>query len=752
MTLLINLTTGLKSKRYEEIKTPLSDFEYLIQYEPQVLSGNKKEIKEKNARYFLSGDLKDNIRANENLSFKSLIVLDYDEITIPLAEFEQLVHEKLGSYNYIIYPTISHDENNSRMRLIIEPSRNYVENENKLVVQSLINQIGIFPCDSASKTYSQHMGLPIVVNGSLEAYKSNMVINRGKSYPIDSLLQVVEIEETTEINGTGKELKKLDYIPYRQSFATMQHFIERNKEALQDSYSSFFISCKVQLAKSVTQQEIKLEEAETFIKMLALGNTDWEKDNVTRLQQELKTRNFKIETTFMQKFSKEYAKELDIEETNEQWFIDLRRERNGGIKSDLTNIASILMNDSNLKGLLAFDEFSQKVVKKAKTLWQSFNTDWTDNDVSMLRNYLDNKYEIRISKDNLHDSTLAVSKNNSFHPVKDFISKSEWDGIERVERLFIDYLGADDNEYVKSVTKKWLTGAVARIYRPGIKFEIVPVITGKQGLGKSTFISKIGNEWYTDGLSGLGNNKDDLQFLLGSWIIELGELSATRRTEVEQTKQFISATKDRYRPSYGRITAEYPRTCVFIGTSNDNTYLKDKTGNRRFFPIPVITERRTKDPFKELEKEVSQIWAEAYEYFYQGEQLYLTQELEKIADSYREEAEEVDEVEERIKRYLEMPITENWYELSLETRQDRVREVLEDHMQHLLDTPLQVREKVTASEILTELFGRSNRDELRGNAEAKKINLVMSKLTDWERKKVSINGHQSWGYKRVLQN
>ncbi|MGE7366427.1 VapE domain-containing protein [Desemzia incerta] len=744
-------TTGIINKRYKNIKTNMTDFNYLLQVKPQVERGEIAEVKKSKAKYFLSGELLDNTRKDENMINKSLLVLDYDNISISVEEFKKAIHDKLSDYNYFLYPTISHTVENPRYRLILEPTRAFVASESKRLISRLTSLIGL-PCDKASETYSQHMGLPIIVNGSLEQYEKEIVVNQGKPYPIDALLQVVEIEETNSDRGTFTELQKLDYIPYRQSFATMQHFIERNKEALQDSYSSFFISCKVQLAKSVTEGEIKLEEAITFIKMLALGNKNWETDNVTRLKQELKTKHFKISSTFMQKFSKEYAKELDIEETNEQWFIDLRRAKDGTIKNDLTNIAAILLNDSNLKGLLAFDEFSQKVVKKGKTFWKSYNTDWTDNDVSMLRNYLDNKYEIRISKDNLHDSTLAVSKNNSFHPVKDFITNTEWDGVERIEQLFIDFLGADDNDYVRAVTKKWITGAVARIYRPGIKFEIVPVITGKQGLGKSTFISKLGNEWYTDGLSGLGNNKDDLQFLLGSWIIELGELSATRRTEVEQTKQFISATKDRYRPSYGRITAEYPRTCVFIGTSNDNTYLKDKTGNRRFFPIPVITERRLKDPFKELEKEVPQIWAEAYEYFYQGEELYLSQELEKIADSYREEAEEVDEVEERIKRYLEIPITQNWYELSLETRQARVREVLEDHIQHYQDTPLQLREKVTASEILTELFGRSNRDELRGNAEAKKINLVMSKLTDWERKKVSINGHQSWGYKRVLQN
>ena len=134
---------------------------------------------------------------------------------------------------------------------------------------------------------------------------------------------------------------------------------------------------------------------------------------------------------------------------------------------------------------------------------------------------------------------------------------------------------------------------MARIYRPGVKFEIVPILSGAQGIGKSTLINKLAPDFFSDGLRGLGESKDDLQFLIGSWLLEISELSAMKNRS-GKTKQFISAREDRFRVAYGDIPQRFPRTCVFIGTSNNDQYLKDKTGNRRFYPLSCERGRQKK--------------------------------------------------------------------------------------------------------------------------------------------------------------
>lgn len=274
------MTTGVRSEKYTRVETLLSDFEYLVQYEPDILSGDKETLKKKNAKYFLSGDLKNSTRSNENLSYKSLIVLDYDKVTLPIVEFMQVVKEKLGSYNYLIYPTISNTSDNTRLRMIVEPSRNYVENENEALIQSMIDTIGIFPCDTASKTYSQHMGLPVIVNGSLDDYKSNIIVNQGKSYPIDALLQVTAIKETTNQN----KQYSFTNIEDKEAIDLVVEYATRNEVWLQerDNYLKPYMCVKHALQVAEISENI----AETCIQILAGDNQEWQHQNIEHFKRD----------------------------------------------------------------------------------------------------------------------------------------------------------------------------------------------------------------------------------------------------------------------------------------------------------------------------------------------------------------------------------------------------------------------------------------------------------------------------------
>src|SRR5699024_3198778 len=287
----------------------------------------------------------------------------------------------------------------------------------------------------------------------------------------------------------------------------------------------------------------------------------------------------------------------------------------------------MLLKSEKLKGI-QFNEFTQEISVNGNVI--------TDSLMAELKFDLSNEYYMDFSIDDILQMVQIIAREHPVHPIKQIIQRKPWDSVERAETLFIDYLGADDNEYVRTVTRKWLAAAVARVYEPGIKFEMVPVLQGAQGIGKSTVVDRIAGEYFVDSLKSLGNSKDDYQMLIGAWIVELGELSSLNDTRIETMKGFISARVDKLRLPYGKITQSFSRTCVFIGTTNPGTYLRDSTGNRRFFPIP-LNGKKKKDIFDITDEEIQQLWAEAYHYYTNGEKLYSDDETEQLAEPYRKD-------------------------------------------------------------------------------------------------------------------
>lgn len=456
----------------------------------------------------------------------------------------------------------------------------------------------------------------------------------------------------------------------------------------------------------------------------------------------------------------------DVEEElgeDDEWIVNLRYSDSGKLESTIYNGYLFLENLPSLKQGLVFNEFSQMIEKVIKYPWEkNKGKDWKDADTTLLRAYLDETKKFKVDEGTISASLLQSANQRCYHPVKDFIKQEQWDGVKRIETLFIDYLGVEDSEYTRAVTKKWFTGAVARIYRPGVKFEIVPILSGAQGIGKSTLIKMLATDaFFSDGLKGLGESKDDLQFLIGSWILEISELSAMKKTEVEKTKQFISATTDRFRAPYGKINERHPRTCVFIGTSNDDQYLKDKTGNRRFYPLPCAKTRQKKSVFDgSLEKIVPQIWAEAKHYFANGEELYLCEEIEAVANEMQAEAMVEDIAEKIIYEYLEIELPEDWYERPSAERTRFIQGVMnfgEDFDSDFLkkeDVTYKPRLVVTSKEIYQEAFNKDIRFSLdaRTDPAIKKIGLIMSSHPGWARKTIRLPDHKEKsvkGYKRL---
>ncbi|EJD5654349.1 virulence-associated E family protein [Staphylococcus pseudintermedius] len=432
--------------------------------------------------------------------------------------------------------------------------------------------------------------------------------------------------------------------------------------------------------------------------------------------------------------------EVDVDLSS--WRGNLEVNANGDFKATIPNIENILCNDPNLKGKIVFNEFTKQIECTGRVPWNK-NTkirQWQDADDSALRGYLEKIYEIHHAG-KTKDAIISVALQNAYHPVRDYLNTLVWDGVSRLERLFIKYLGVDDTEVNRVVTRKTLIAAVARVMNPGCKFDYMLTLYGRQGVGKSAILKKLGGAWFSDSLVSV-TGKEAYEALQGVWIMEMAELAATRKAEVEAIKHFISKQIDRFRVAYGHYIEDFPRQCIFIGTTNKIDFLKDETGGRRFWPLTVNPDK-VEENWSQLTKEdINQIWAEAQYFYEQGEKLYLSSELEKemrsIQSKHTEDSPYVGIVEE----FLNTPIPSNWNELSIFDRRrfyqgdgDMLPTGKVDYVE---------RYKVCALEIFVECFGRDKGDS-RGSIELRKINSAIRNIGSWEPYEGSNTGKLRFG-------
>lgn len=416
----------------------------------------------------------------------------------------------------------------------------------------------------------------------------------------------------------------------------------------------------------------------------------------------------------------------------EDWLKRLEYKKNGEMVASLANLVLILRNDPNLQGI-AYNAHKSSVALVAPVPWRKpeewKGSGWTDDDDASLRVYVEKVYGL-YSPAKLADALASVSLERSFHPIRDYLAGlTEWDGIPRLETLLIDYLGADDTPYVRAVTRKTFTAAVARVMRPGIKFDYMLVLVGPQGIGKSTLFQKLGGKWFTDSLS-MNDMKDKTaaEKLQGSWILEVGELAGIKKAEVEAVKSFLSRQADKYRPAFGRRTVEYPRQCIIVGSTNaDMGFLRDSTGNRRFWPVQVRGVAPDRAPWALNDYTVGQVWVEALGAWKAGEELYLTGDLAKEAIEQQKLAMESDERLGLIQEFLEIPLPEDWEDRSLGDRRAYIHGT--DFGKEAEGTV--VRDRVCVAEIWSELFQRDMATAKR--YEIDEIHGLMSQIEGWER-------------------
>jgi predicted P-loop ATPase len=311
------------------------------------------------------------------------------------------------------------------------------------------------------------------------------------------------------------------------------------------------------------------------------------------------------------------------------WMYEWTRNKSGMPISNLDNAVHALRHARDLKDILAYDqmlraEILMKPVPGSDEQWQGHRP-LKDVDVSGIQEFLQDKWMSSLSKDTTHQAVQLRASESPFHPVREYLKKVTWDGVERLPTWLSVYLGAEQTPYTVAIGKMFLISMVARIFKPGCQVDYMLILEDEtQGEYKSTALSVLGGDWFSDSLPNVRHgDKDVSQHLNGKWLIEVSEMSAMSKADAEALKSFLTRRVEQYRPSYGRKDVYEPRQCVFTGTTNKTAYLRDETGNRRFWPV-----KTGKIDLGSLRRDRDQLFAEAVVRYQRGEQWWPDREFE----------------------------------------------------------------------------------------------------------------------------
>jgi putative DNA primase/helicase len=448
-----------------------------------------------------------------------------------------------------------------------------------------------------------------------------------------------------------------------------------------------------------------------------------------------------VSRLLLEEKQKEATAAFDADDSN--WQDRLLRDKHGNLINSLHNLGLIMTYDPYMKNIV-FNQLADGMEIKGDVPWAHEGKKfWRDQDDAQLIWYVDQNYG-SFSQRNYDIAVTKCVDDRSYHPIKEYLETlPEWDETPRVDTLLIDYLGAEDNDYVRAVTRKELCAAVTRVYHPGTKFDTLLVLIGEQGIGKSTLIARLAMEWFSDSLtlSDINDGKAGAEKLQGIWIMEIGEMAGMRKAEQEKLKAFFGRQDDKYRAAFGRRVQSHPRQSVMFGTTNaESGFLRDITGNRRYWPVTVLG-TGTRKPWELTQDDVNQIWAEVLVLVAKGEPLTLPADLEEQAKVEQNSAMEKDEREGVVRLFLETLLPENWDSMDLYQRREFLRG----------DDPTQKegtirRTSVSNMEIWCECFGR-NREDLKP-AESYALSSLMSRIEGWSRPK-TLQTQALYGKQRV---
>jgi putative DNA primase/helicase len=349
----------------------------------------------------------------------------------------------------------------------------------------------------------------------------------------------------------------------------------------------------------------------------------------------------------------------EVRRRKPNWELGIIRTKEGQPKRGIANTMHVLSCHPAWDGVVAYDGFNEQVVKlqpppTREQDGQGAIGEWGDTDTARTVAWFASSIGFEPSAEHVDSAVGTVAETRTFHPVRAYLEPLVWDGAPRCDMFLSRYFGAEQNNYAAAVGTRWLISAVARVMQPGCQADCMLVLEGEQGIGKSTGLEALFSKlWFADSPVAIGE-KDGFQSLRGRWCIEFGELQSFRGRDVTTIKSFVSARSDNYRPSYSRRTRAFQRQVIFAGTTNEDAYLGDKSGNRRFWPV-----RCSKVDVAALTTDRDQIWAEAFTRYSNGEAWHIdTPELRALCEQAQESREIDDPWVHTIARWLEEPTFE----------------------------------------------------------------------------------------------
>ena len=746
-----NMTWSALAKK---LSTPTVTNETAAEYAkmPKDEKGRRKDV-----GGFVGGYIPNNgRRIRGEVKERYLITLDADS---PSEDFISNLDLEIGDMEYVLYSTHSHTPDNPRYRIIIPTDRVMTPDEYQAVSRRIADDIGIESFDSSTHQAERLMYWPSCPKDVQYVYQHN----EGKLISVDTYLSTYRDwrdtslwptsskESQIRLGAAKKQGNPLEKKGLLGAFCRCYSITEAIHKFLPNVYAPTQHEDRYTYTEGSSVAGLVIYDNDTFaysnhatdpisgklvnafdlVRIHLFGAEDADADPRTKVTD---LPSYKAMLDFVKEdgaapvlLDKERMADMefeDITDEDEDFLEKLKRDRRGTPESDVFNCLIVLKYDPALKGKIRLDEFAHRLVVIDDLPWRDKDETpyWTDTDDACLRNYFATKYLIK-GKGIIDDALQEVTQANKFHPVREYLTSLTWDGECRVDTLFIDYIGAEDTDYIRAVTRKWMCGAVARVMVPGIKFDTAIVLYGAQGLGKSLILERLGRKWFNNSLVDI-KTKDALEQIQGSWINELAELAPTYKNDNEIVKAFISRTSDRFRSPYGRRTEEYPRQCVFAGSTNNLMFLKDRTGNRRFGPITGDKDRKTKNAWDITQDDIDQLWAEAYYYWSNGESLVLEGDLEEEALRIQLSHTEGGELVGLIEEYLEMLLPEDWESLDIFDRRDYIRNYGDDD--HCGSVQ---RERVCALEIWCEVM-EGDRKSLQ-NAKAREITDILQAMRGW---------------------
>lgn len=719
---------------WEKLQNPIRTAETAVEYHAMKKS-ERDAVKDKGG--FFAGTLKGSRRKADEVISRSMITLDHDRLKPGC--FDAFAFKHCA----IVYTTHSHIAEAPRARILVPLTRDVTPDEYNAIARYLADGIGMDTVDLCSFKINQLMYWPTASSDGeyiCRKYEGgwldpDVFLAAHPNWQDCSSLPTAQGEKEAVERERKRQADPLSKEGIVGAFCRAYPIQEAMQTFLSDVYEPTTDENRWGYTKSASIPGVMIYDGKFAYSHhasdLAYGKlcnaydlvgTHLFDGDFTRMA-EFAAKDEKVRTLALKERQERAAEEFSEEDDWKDKLV--RQKKSTQLENSLYNIKLIMQNDPYMKNIV-FNQLADGMEIKGEVPWAHPGKFWRDADDAQLICYVDDNYGT-FSARNYDIAVAKAVDDRSYHPIREyFAALPPWDGVARVDTLLIDYLGAADNAYTRAVSRKVLCAAYRRIKEPGIKFDYMPVLNGAQGIGKSTFIANLGMDWFSDSLTLSDmNDKTAAEKLQGYWILEIGELAGMKKADLDKVKAFVSRVDDKYRASFGRRVTSHPRQCVFFGTTNsENGYLRDITGNRRYWNIKLSGSSKYR-PWQMTSELVRQIWAEVMILADVGEKLYLPPDLEEYAKEEQREAMEHDEREGLVRLYLDTLLPANWDEMDLYQRREFLRG--DD------TTPVgtDVRVIVSNMEIWCECFSRKKED-LR-SIDSYAIAAIMSRLPEWKK-------------------